>query len=103
MRARGRDALFWGTHAGAELDLMLISGGKRYGVEFKYAAAPTMTKSLHNALADLGLDAAWIVYPGNDPYRVYERVSVLPLPDAMRTIDETVRGARRSKPKTGSA
>jgi len=77
-----RDAYYWGTHAGAELDLMLLRGGKRFGVEFKCADAPTMTKSLHVALADLSLERAWIVYPGKDRYPVHERVEVLPLTEA---------------------
>ncbi len=35
-----RDAYFWATHGGAELDLMVLAGGKRYGFEIKYADAP---------------------------------------------------------------
>lgn len=52
------DAYFWGTHAGAELDLLLIRHGRRYGVEFKAAAAPAMTRSLHIAREDLTLGHA---------------------------------------------
>ena len=77
--AHGADAYFWGTHAGAELDLLLIHRGRRYGVEFKYGDAPTMTKSLHVALADLRLDRAWIVYPGTEKYAVHEKIEVVPL------------------------
>ena len=73
------EAFFWGTHSGAELDLLLLRRGRRYGVEFKYGGAPTMTKSLHIALADLQLERAWIVYPGADRYAVHERVEALPL------------------------
>jgi predicted AAA+ superfamily ATPase len=79
-------AYFWGTHAGAELDLLLIRRGRRYGVEFKAAAAPTMTKSLHIALADLGLDRAWIVYPGTETYRIHERVEATSLAGIVRTF-----------------
>ncbi len=78
-QAHGADAYFWGTHAGAELDLLLIHRGRRYGVEFKYGDAPTMTKSLHVALADLTLDRAWIVYPGTEKYVVHEKVEVVSL------------------------
>jgi len=75
------DAHFWGTHAGAELDLMLMRRGRRYGIEFKYRDAPRMTKSLHIALADLRLDRAWIVYPGRDSYTVHQKVDVVPIGD----------------------
>lgn len=74
-----RDAYFWGTHGGAELDLLLFRHGRRFGVEFKAAGAPQMTKSLHIALADLGLERAWIVYPGEDAYAVHPKVDALPL------------------------
>jgi len=75
------DAYGWGTHAGAELDLLLLHRGRRYGVELKYRDAPSMTKSLHIALADLKLDRAWIVYPGGERYAVHGQVEVLPLAD----------------------
>ena len=81
-----RQAFFWGTHAGAELDLMLMRGGKRYGVEFKCADGPVMTKSLHIALEDLKLERAWIVYPGTESYPVHERVTVCPLPALLEEL-----------------
>jgi hypothetical protein len=52
-----RDAFFWRTHQGAELGLLVLRKGKRYGFEIKLADAPTMTKSMHVALEDLGLTA----------------------------------------------
>jgi predicted AAA+ superfamily ATPase len=78
-RTRSRNAAFWATHAGAELDLLLFHEGRPYGVEFKYADAPGMTKSLHSALRDLNLARAWIVYPGPEPYPVHEQIDVVPL------------------------
>jgi uncharacterized protein len=77
---------FWGTHAGAELDLMFFRHGRRFGVEFKTNAAPEMTKSLHIALADLKLERAWIVYPGDEAYRVHERVEVVPLKHIIKSL-----------------
>ena len=82
-RPPGESAYYWATHNGAELDLLLMSRGRRLGFEFKYADAPTMTRSLHIALADLKLDQAYIVYPGDKSYAVHERVQVLPLRQAM--------------------
>lgn len=79
-------AFFWGTHSGAELDLVLFRGGRRYGIEFKTSAAPDMTKSLHIALADLKLDRAWIVYPGAVTYRVHERVEAISLHGVMNAL-----------------
>ena len=73
-----RDAYFWATHAGAELDLLVMTGGKRYGFEFKYADAPGSSRSMRIALQDLHLEHLWIVYPGTQEYVLDERISVLP-------------------------
>lgn len=81
-----QQAFFWGTHAGAELDLLLFRRGARYGLEFKTNDAPQMTKSLHSALADLDLARAWIVYPGTETYAVHERVEVAPLHVVLREL-----------------
>ncbi|MGO9314898.1 MAG: ATP-binding protein [Syntrophobacteraceae bacterium] len=80
------EAFYWGTHAGAELDLVLFRGGRRYGVEFKHADAPAMTKSMHVALEDLKLERAWYVYPGKESYRVHEKVRVSPLPELLEEL-----------------
>ena len=80
------EAYFWGTHSGAELDLLLMLGGKRYGVEFKCADAPVMTKSLHIALDDLKLERAWIVYPGPENYPVHKQVRVCSLADCLKEL-----------------
>ena len=69
----------WATHAGAELDLLLIKDGRRLGVEFKRVDAPRLTPSIKTALADLELDHLAIVYPGSQSYGLSDRVSVLPL------------------------
>ena len=74
-----REAYFWATHAGAELDLMIPIGGKRYGFEFKYADAPGRTRSMLTALEDLSLEHIWVVYPGKKEYPLHERISALPL------------------------
>jgi predicted AAA+ superfamily ATPase len=81
-----RQAFFWGTHSGAELDLLLMRAGKRYGIEFKCADAPGMTKSLRIALQDLKLERAWIVYPGAESYPVHEQVRVCSLADCLKEL-----------------
>ena len=77
--ARPEESYFWATHAGAELDLLMIKEGRRIGVEFKRSDAPQMTPSMRIALNDLGLDALYVVYPGDRRYRLAEQVEVVPL------------------------
>ena len=74
-----RDAYYWATHAGAELDLLVLGGGKRYGFECKFADAPGTTRSMRVALEDLGLEHLWVVYPGDEEYALDDRISVLPV------------------------
>lgn len=70
---------FWATHSGAELDLMIVDRGRRYGFEFKYADAPRLTRSLDSAVKTLGLTRAWIVYPGETAYPIAKKVVAIPL------------------------
>lgn len=72
---------FWATHQGAELDLLLIKGGRRIGVEVKRADAPTLTPSMRIALADLELAKLLVIYPGKQMYALADRVTVVPARD----------------------
>lgn len=74
-----RDAYFYKTHGGAELDCLILSGGKRYGFEFKYEESPSTTKSMHIVMQDLGLERLFVIYPGSRRYPVAERIEVVPL------------------------
>jgi predicted AAA+ superfamily ATPase len=85
-----RDAYFWATHGGAELDLLLMRRGKRWGIEFKCQDAPTMTKSMHIALADLNLHRLWVVYPGDADYPAHDRVECIALRNLARIISTIV-------------
>ena len=72
-------AYFWATHGGAELDLLVMQGGRRYGFECKLSDAPGTTRSMRVALADLELEHLWVVYPGHEAYPLDDRISVLPI------------------------
>lgn len=74
-----RDAYFWSTHGGAELDLLVRVRGKSYGFEIKYADAPGTSRSMQVALHDLSLEHLWVVYPGSQEYALDERITVWPL------------------------
>jgi predicted AAA+ superfamily ATPase len=73
---RPSEAYFWGTHNGAELDLLFFHKGKRYGIEVKFSEAPAITRSMQTALHDLDLSYLWVVYPGADAYQVEKKISV---------------------------
>lgn len=82
-----RDAYFWSTHGGPELDLLIFSRGKRFGFEFKYGDAPDVTKSMRVAHQDLKLDQLFVVYPGAESVRLakdMDLVSIRHLPETLR-------------------
>jgi hypothetical protein len=84
---RTREAYFWATHAGAELDLLLRVSGRHFGFEFKYADAPGRSRSMQAAIQDLKLEHLWVVYPGRQEYPLDDRISVIPL----KTISKHIR------------
>ncbi len=81
-----RNAWYWRTQAGAELDLLLMLGGRRIGVEVKYADAPSMSRSMHVSIESVKLDRLYVVYPGSEPYALRTGVEVLPLPLARERL-----------------
>lgn len=72
-----RDAYFWATHSGAELDLMVLWHGQKIGFEFKFSDAPGVTKSMNIAMSDLKLDRLLVVVPGKESYALGPKVEVL--------------------------
>lgn len=76
-----RNAYFWATHSRAELDLMVLAKGKRWGFEIKYQDAPTITKSMRIAMQDLKLEKLWVVYPGKAGYLMDENIECVSLAD----------------------
>lgn len=79
LEARREECFFWATHAGAELDLLVASGQRRLGIEVKRTSAPTMTRSMHSALSDLGLERLDVVHAGEHTYPLAERVRAVAL------------------------
>ncbi len=77
--AKPDQACFWATHQGAELDLLMLKGERRIGVEFTRADVPTITRSMRVAQHDLKLDALYVVYPGETRFTLDDGVEAVPL------------------------
>lgn len=78
--ARDEECYFWATHAGAELDLLVVRGGRRLGFEIKRTAAPRVTPSMRTALTDLKLDRLDVIHAGQHSFPMAERIRAVPLP-----------------------
>ena len=81
-----RESYYYRTHAGTELDLMIMRGGKRYGFEFKFGDAPRPTKSMHIARQDLGLEHLWVVYSGVRAMPLADGITTLPVADVRDVV-----------------
>lgn len=77
--ARPGETYFWGTHAGAELDLFVARGRSRLGFEFKRTVAPTVTSSMRTAVADLRLDRLDVIHGGRETFPLASRIRAVPL------------------------
>ncbi len=77
LKVASDEAFSWATHAGAELDLLVLRGGKRLGFEFKYGDAPRTTRSMHVALHDLQLARLFVVYPGDKNFALDDRIEAV--------------------------
>ncbi len=81
-----KDAYFWATHTGEEIDLLFFYRGRRYGIEVKFNEAPKVTRSMRIAIKELELSQLWIIYPGKHRYVIDKRISVWPLEDVEELI-----------------
>lgn len=73
------ETYFWGTHNGAEIDLLLLKNGQRFGLECKRVDAPRLTPSMQIALEDLQLNHLVVIYPGERSYPLAEKVTAVPI------------------------
>lgn len=86
------EAWFWGTHGQAELDLLIIYNGRRFGFEFKFSDTPGMTRAMHIAHEDLHLEKLFVVYPGaggSGSYRLSDWAEVV----VFKELEEKINAA----------
>jgi predicted AAA+ superfamily ATPase len=78
------DVSFWRTSAGAEIDILVRSGGlPAVAIEAKAnVGAPAPGRGFHIACDDLNPEHRWVVYPGDRVLRLGSGVVVLPLGEA---------------------
>ena len=71
----------WATHSGAELDLLVVRGTRRLGVEVKRTTAPALTRSMSTALTDLGLERVMVVHAGRTSFDLAPAVRAVAFKD----------------------
>jgi predicted AAA+ superfamily ATPase len=71
------DLYYYRTQHGAECDLLLVNGlTPVMAVEIKFSSAPSLSKGFYTVMDDLKLDKGFVITPGNELYKLDERVEV---------------------------
>jgi predicted AAA+ superfamily ATPase len=81
LEVRRSQRFFWATHSGAELDLLVVRGRERIGVEIKRTSTPRITRSLRSAMDTLGLDRTYVVHAGEQSFPLAENVQAVAAAD----------------------
>ncbi len=77
LRARREECFFWATHAGAELDLLIVRGTQRLGFEFKRNDAPKVTASMHSAMETLKLKRLAVIHAGTRSFDLRKNIRAI--------------------------
>jgi predicted AAA+ superfamily ATPase len=72
--ASAAQCYFWATHTGAELDLVVVRGDRRYGFEIKRTTAPRVTPSMRSALEDLRLTRLEVIHAGPESFPLAPKI-----------------------------
>ncbi|MBI4579131.1 MAG: ATP-binding protein [Planctomycetes bacterium] len=83
--ARSDECFHWATHAGAELDLLVVRGRHRLGFEIKRTSSPQVTRSMRIALADLHLSRLDVIHAGDETFPLDRRIRAVAM---SRLIDD---------------
>jgi len=84
LATNARNPWFWGTHANAELDLLVDIDGQRVGIEIKRTDRPAITPSIRHAIDDLGLTRVVLIHAGTRSFPMAQNVEAMGAADALR-------------------
>lgn len=76
----------WRTHQGAELDLLVVRGGRRLGFEVKRTVAPALTPSMRSAMHDLKLNSLTVVHAGDQTFPLSQHVKAVGFRDLLNAV-----------------
>lgn len=97
--ARSAEGHHWATPQGAELDLLVVRGNRRIGIEVKCTEAPQVTKSMEIATKDLRLDRLWVIHQGKDRFEMRPGIEALPVTE-MSALAGQLDGSRGRRPQS---
>jgi hypothetical protein len=85
--ARPEELFFWATHAGAELDLLVVRGRRRRGFEVKRTTSPSSTRSMHAARETLRLERIDVIHAGSHTFRLADGIRAVAFARLFEDVD----------------
>lgn len=86
LEVRPEECHFWATHGGAELDLLVVRGRKRWGFEIKRTSTPGITPSMRTGMSDLKLQRLFVVHAGPSSFDLAENLRAIAISDLLEEI-----------------
>jgi hypothetical protein len=86
VRAEPKECLFWATHAGAELNLLIVANNTRLGFEIRRTSSPRVTKSMGSARESVKLDGVAIVHAGEGSFPLQEGFRAISYHDLLAEV-----------------
>lgn len=80
------ECFYWGTHAGAELDLLIVRGKTRLGFEIKRTSSPAVTPSMQHALRDLKLKGLTVIHAGDKSYPIGSKIKAVAFSELLKEV-----------------
>ena len=78
---------FYRTSGGAEIDLLLLwPDGSLWAIEIKRSLSPKLERGFHEACADLAPVRKFVVYPGEERYRLASDIEAISIDGLAREI-----------------
>jgi len=82
----GATLWFYRTSAGAEVDLIIELGIRKYAIEIKRSASPVVSKGFYSGCEDIKATHRYIIYPGKERFPVSKEIVALSLPDMITEL-----------------
>lgn len=83
---RNTSSYFYRTRAAAEIDLILEIDQKLWAIEVKRNTAPSVSRGFYVACEDLQPDRKWVIYPGEEVYRLKGDIQVSSLSNVIKEL-----------------
>ncbi|MBM3580284.1 MAG: ATP-binding protein [Alphaproteobacteria bacterium] len=87
LNANPQECYFWSSQTGAEIDLLIMRGKKKFAFEVKYVSKPQITKSMLSSLESLRLKKLIVIVPGKASHKLSKQIEVCGIENLIKKKD----------------